>query len=112
MCRELIANGVEEPKYHTDDFILKITVPKLTETEQKPNRNRIETEQKPNRNRTENRNTMLQLMKDDPYISKAEIANILGLHPSAVSRMINSMRGKYLRRVGPDKGGFWEVLMD
>ena len=112
MCRELIANGVAEPKYHTDDFILKITVPKLTETEQKPNRNRIETEQNPNRNRTENRNTMLQLMKDDPYISKAEIANILGLHPSAVSRMINSMRGKYLRRVGPDKGGFWEVICD
>lgn len=50
MCRELIANGVKEPKYHTDDFILKITVPRVTETEQKPNRNRIETEQKPNRN--------------------------------------------------------------
>ena len=51
-------------------------------------------------------------MKDDSYISKAEIANILGLHPSAVSRMINAMRGKYLRRVGPDKGGFWEVICD
>ncbi|MBR5982534.1 MAG: hypothetical protein IK025_02270 [Bacteroidales bacterium] len=46
MCRELIANGVKEPKYHTDDFILKITVPKVTETEQKV----AETEQKPNRN--------------------------------------------------------------
>ena len=31
MCRELIANGVKEPKYHTDDFILKITVPRVTE---------------------------------------------------------------------------------
>ncbi len=51
-------------------------------------------------------------MADDPYISKVDIAKILGLHPSAVSRNIEAMRGKYLRRVGPDKGGFWEVLAE
>ena len=43
-------------------------------------------------------------MKDDPYIAKAEIAKLLELHPS------EAMRGKYLRRVGPDKGGFWEII--
>ena len=72
---------------------------------------------KPNRNRTEKgfkltetRIAILQLMKDDPYISKAEIAKLLELHPSAVSRNIEAMCGKYLRRVGPDKGGFWEII--
>lgn len=75
-------------------------------TEQKPNRNRTEKGFK----LTETRIAILQLMKDDPYISKAEIAKLLELHPSAVSRNIEAMRGKYLRRVGPDKGGFWEII--
>lgn len=106
MCRELIANGVEEPKYHTDDFILKITVPKLTETEQKPNRNRIEKGVR----LTDTRIEMLQLMRENPYISKAELAKLINIHPSAVSRNIEALRGKFVRRVGPDKGGFWEII--
>ena len=89
---------------------------KRAETEQKRNvseQNRTETEQKPNRKDvklTEKREAILQLMSDNPYISKAEISKLLGLHPSAVSRNIEAMRGKYLRRVGPDKGGFWEII--
>ena len=120
ICREQEANGASVPSFRTDEFILKITVPKVTEkrigTEQKRDiseQNRIETEQKPNRNDvklTEKREAILQLMSDNPYISKAEISKLLGLHPSAVSRNIEAMRGKYLRRVGPDKGGFWEII--
>ena len=59
ICREQEANGAKAPSFRTDDFILKITVPKVTETEQKSNRKvigelseseqkRTETEQKPN----------------------------------------------------------------
>jgi len=139
ICREQEANGAKTPSFRTDEFILKITVPKVTEkvaekvtvNDEKVAENRTEannwtenrietsqkTEQKPNRNRTEKgfkltetRIAILQLMKDDPYISKAEIAKLLELHPSAVSRNIEAMRGKYLRRVGPDKGGFWEII--
>ena len=139
ICREQEANGANVPSFRTDEFILKITVPKVTEkvaekvtvndekvaenrteTSQKTEQKQIigqKTEQKPNRNRTEKgfkltetRIAILQLMKDDPYISKAEIAKLLELHPSAVSRNIEAMRGKYLRRVGPDKGGFWEII--
>ena len=64
ICREQEANGANVPSFRTDEFILKITVPKVAEnvidtsrkaeqkliigqeTEQKPNRNRTETEQK------------------------------------------------------------------
>ena len=122
ICREQEANGANVPSFRTDEFILKISVPKVTdkrtETEQKRNvseQNRTETEQKPNRKDvklTEKREAILQLMSDNPYISKSktEISKLLGLHPSAVSRNIEAMRGKYLRRVGPDKGGFWEII--
>ena len=53
---------------------------------------------------------ILQLMEEDPYISKIDLGKVLGLHPSSVWRNIEAMRGKYLRRVGPDNGGFWEIL--
>ena len=78
----------------------------MTETEQKPNRNRIERGVR----LAETRIEMLQLIKDNPYISKAELAQLLELHPSAVSRNIDALHGKFLRRVGPDKGGFWEII--
>ena len=114
ICREQEANGANVPSFRTDEFILKITVPKVTDKRTESEQNRTETEQKPNRNEvnlTEKREAILQLMSDNPYISKAEISKLLGLHPSAVSRNIEAMRGKYLRRVGPDKGGFWEIIL-
>lgn len=61
---------------------------------------------------TENRIAILKLMLEDPYISKSEIATVIGISYTAVGSNINLMRGKYLRRVGPDKGGFWEVISD
>lgn len=79
--------------------------------------NEIETEQKPNRNRTEGgkgltevRLAILRLIAEDPYISKVRLAKEIGVAPVTISRNIEAMRGKYLRRVGPDKGGFWEII--
>lgn len=69
MCRELEVNGSTAPVFHTDDFILKVTVAKVTE----------------------------------------KVANKLQ-KVTEKARNIEAMRGKYLRRVGPDKGGFWEVI--
>ena len=166
MYRELEANSTSALSYRTDDFILKVTVPRFVEVAEKITESRTEngvllpkshakvTENKTertNENRTENRTengvgsqekvtekliekqqkviekviekalsrgekltenkiSILRLMMDDPYITKTELSNILEIHPSAVSRNIEAMRGKYLRRVGPDKGGFWEII--
>ena len=59
---------------------------------------------------TENKVSILRLIMDDPYISRVEIASVLGISGTSVYRNIEAMRGKYLRRVGPDKGGFWEII--
>jgi ATP-dependent DNA helicase RecG len=178
MYRELEANSTSALSYRTDDFILKVTVPKFVEVAEKvtekvaekATRNRTENrtensiwlrenndkvtdnvKERTRENRTENRTernirlpekviekvtekqqkliekviekalsrgekltenkiSILRLMMDDPYITKTELSDVLGIHPSAVSRNIEAMRGKYLRRVGPDKGGFWEII--
>ena len=139
MCRELEVNGSTVPVFHTDDFILKVTVAKVTEklpenngklTEKLPENTKKLPEsseklpenyqgiidriiKKANSNGEklkENKIAILRLIAEDPYISKTDIANTLGISYTAVGSNIKAMRGKYLRRVDPDKGGFWEII--
>ena len=141
ICREQEANGANVPSFRTDEFILKITVPKVAENVQKQTGNVTENGRKlaENHNRvaekvaekhskvteklrekaaalgetlTANRIKILELMIEDPYISRAELANNVGISETSIYRNIEAMRGKYLRRVGPDKGGFWEIILE
>lgn len=59
---------------------------------------------------TQNRITILQLMAENPYITKIELAFAVGISATSIMRNIEYMRNKYLRRVGPDNGGFWEII--
>ena len=121
MCRELEVNGSTVPVFHTDDFILKVTVAKVTEkvtenreklTEKLPENyqgiiDRIIKKANSNGEKLkENKIAILRLIAEDPYI----LANTLGISYTAIGSNIKAMRGKYLRRVGPDKGGFWEII--
>lgn len=115
-----IANGITMLSFRTDDFILKITVPKIVESELKRTEKEkhltgkvdrvIEKASLNGERLSDKRIKILQLMEEFPYISKIDLGKVLGLHPSSVWRNIEAMRGKYLRRVGPDNGGFWEIL--
>ena len=140
ICRAQEANGAKTPSFRTDEFILKITVPKVTEkvnvnvTEKSQKRakrlteklseNRTETENRSERltgNRpgliekhqkliekliekaarqgdklTENRISILRLVMDDPYISKADLSKLVGISVAAISANIEVLRGKYL----------------
>ena len=59
---------------------------------------------------TKNRITILELMSDNPYITIVELAKEVGISDTSIMRNIDYMRGKYLRRVGADKNGFWEII--
>ena len=140
--RELEANGIPMLSFRTDDFILKITVPKVIEKVIEKHRKVIEkviddvnvTDMSPkniekvieqhrkviekviekaallNEKLTKNRMLIIKLMIEDPYIPKSELSKHVGISENSISRNIEAMRGKYLRRVGPDNGGFWEIL--
>ena len=128
MCRELEVNGSTVPVFHTDDFILKVTVAKVTEKlpendgKVTENSNKV-TEKVANKLQkvtekalqlgdvlTENKLKILHLIIEDPYITKSDLVSTIGISYTSISRNIEAMRGKYLRRVGPDKGGFWEII--
>ena len=82
----------------------------MTENHQKLIEKLIEKAAKQGDRLTENRKSILRLVIDDPYISKADLSKLVGISVAAISANIEVMRGKYLRRVGPDKGGFWEII--
>ena len=46
----------------------------------------------------------------EKLIEKAISNHDVGISVNSIMRNIDYMRGKYLRRVGPDKGGFWEII--
>lgn len=134
--RELEANGANVPTFCTEDFILKITVPKVTLPKVTVNKDKVTEKVTENKGKvtvnkekaagkfskvmekaegmgdelSKNRITILKLMIENPYITKVELAKAVGISEISIWRNIEAMRGKYLRRVGPDKGGFWEVL--
>ena len=138
VCRELEANGTPHLSFHLDDFILKITVPKVISQANNQSDATVNAEKRTvnatvntknatvnsknlikrliekatvnGEKLTTNRISILQLMVENPYITKDEMATITGLNGSTIMRNIEKMRGKYLRRVGSDKNGFWEII--
>ena len=54
---------------------------------------------------------VLALIAEDRLISAMGIANKIGLTSRAVEKIISRLKtGAKIRRVGPDKGGLWEVI--
>jgi len=51
------------------------------------------------------------LSAQNPKITTTEMAEILGISRRAIAKQITALKenGK-LRRIGPDKGGHWEIV--
>ena len=53
---------------------------------------------------------ILNLIKENPRISREELSEKIKINPSAVQKHISKLKKKgVLRRTGPDKGGYWKV---
>ena len=54
---------------------------------------------------------ILKEIKANPIISAKQLADILGITSRAVEKNLAKLReSNTIRRVGPDKGGHWEVI--
>ena len=115
MCRELEVNGVAPLSFYNDDFILKVSVLRLQENSKNDISNSEKLGEKLGEKRgklTKNRREILRLMAENPYITQTDLSKAVGVSLTAIENNIEFLRGKYIRRVGPDKGGFWEVIID
>ncbi len=54
---------------------------------------------------------ILEIIKENPGITKKELASAIGISENGIKYHIDNLKKKrLLKRVGPDKGGYWEVL--
>ena len=54
---------------------------------------------------------ILDLIKRNPKISRAELSEKTGLHDSSVKRRLKALVDEgFIQRIGPDKGGYWQLL--
>ena len=53
---------------------------------------------------------IVELIQNNKEISTQEMANIIGIDRRNIARQIKNLQTKgIIRRIGPDKGGHWEV---
>ncbi len=51
------------------------------------------------------------LIKENPKTSAESLAQMIGISPRAVEKHLSKLKQRgILRRIGPDKGGYWEVV--
>ena len=53
----------------------------------------------------------MELIKQNPYITTTEMAENLKISRRAIAKQIANLKeNNQIRRIGPDKGGHWEVI--
>jgi ATP-dependent DNA helicase RecG len=61
----------------------------------------------------ENQKMILGLIIRDPRVSKKAMAQAIGISTTAIDKNLTKLKQRgILRRVGPDKGGHWEVVQE
>ena len=54
---------------------------------------------------------IVALISENPQITTIQMAALLGINRSAISKHLKRMQAEgVVRRIGPDKGGHWEVV--
>jgi predicted HTH transcriptional regulator len=60
---------------------------------------------------SKNRRQIIDAMRNDPFVTHLMLAGMLEMTPANVDRNIKYLKDHgWIKRVGPDKGGHWEVI--
>ena len=59
----------------------------------------------------ENQLRLVELMLENPKISKQKMSEVIGISTTAIDKHIDKLKKTgSIKRVGPDKGGYWQVI--
>ena len=59
----------------------------------------------------ERQRKIIAIVADNPYITQSDLVSKLGISLVHVNKNMKKLQGLgIIRRVGPDKGGHWEVV--
>ena len=63
------------------------------------------------KSREKSRGQIIPIMRESPSITQTELSEYLQISVKAVEKQLKNLREEgIIRRVGPDKGGYWEVI--
>lgn len=55
----------------------------------------------------------MEMMKKQPSVTIKEIAEKIGVSDRTIKKQISKLKEEeMIKRIGPDKGGYWEILAD
>ncbi len=133
MFREMAEAGNPAPEYKQVEFMLKVRLNSaLREENESPVTHKTEREpydnegnekvnetakvnervnEKVNEKVNERQKLIVSAIFENPYITQTELAKTLGISVVHVNKNMKKLQEQGLiRRVGPDKGGHWEVI--
>ena len=104
------AVGLPEPEYGTDGAFVWITFKRPNSITQEQYLE--EWDQKTTQKLSKKQEEIFVFLKNNPKASRKDITeNISGLTEDGVKYNLKRLKElELIRRVGPDKGGFWEII--
>jgi len=101
----LYAKGAKPQFIEGNPFVTVIPVP--AETGVKDSGKSAE------KSREKSREKILEMIRQKPTVTTQEMMDSLGLSRAGVEKIVKKLKQeRRISRVGPDKGGHWEVLND
>jgi len=111
MKETMVAGGLREPTFASDAFF-RATFQRSPEFALKEGKDGSEQlVERLVEGLAENQKMILELIRRESSISKKAMAQAIGISTTAIDKNLTKLKQKgILRRVGPDKGGHWEVV--
>jgi len=101
---ETVENGWEKSREKTDGIGNKETVNATEKVNEKVS-------EKVGEKVSERQRLIISAISENPHITQSELAKILNITVVHINKNMRKLQEKgFIRRVGPDKGGHWEVL--
>ncbi len=118
MCRELASVGTKEPHYQLVAFIMKATVyasiltdAEMTQAGQEKGQETPLIRQE--KGQGKNVDLIISVIKANPTISISALSEECQISVKATRVIIDKLKKNgMLKRVGPDKGGYWEIISE
>ena len=107
MCKLCVDYGVKtEYTVHPCDVMLEFKIPQLDASDKRPEK----VTERGTEKVTENQAIIIREMEKDSFITAVSLAKILGISLRKTKENIKKLQQKGLiRRIGPDKGGHWQI---
>jgi predicted HTH transcriptional regulator len=71
----------------------------------------VDSQNEVGRKTSHSREKILELLRENPKLTTASLAQEVGISPKGIEKQLAHLKREgLLRRIGPDKGGHWEVV--